>query len=110
MPEAEWLVRWDDYLREKTINPLTKRWQYTHRALRSAVRTFKEKLPFLFTYQDFPELNIPNTNNAIEGVFTALKSSLRNHNGMSQVNKERFVVGFLRHRGYRPNDVKERRK
>ena len=92
------LSTWEGFLKERTINPETNRWQYTHRALRSAVQTFKEKLPFLFVYQDFPDLNIPNTNNAIEGVFTALKSALRNHNGMSQSNKERFVAGFLRHR------------
>ena len=94
----EWLSTWGDFLKEKTVNPESNRWQYTHRTLRSAVQTFKEKLPFLFVCQDFPDLNIPNTNNAIEGVFTALKSALRNHNGMSQSNKERFVVGFLRHR------------
>ena len=94
----EWLSRWEDFLKERTINPETGRWQYTHRALRSASQTVKDKLPFLFTCRDFPDLNIPNTNNAIEGVFTALKSALRNHNGMSQTNKERFVVGFLRHR------------
>lgn len=102
-----WLGKWEEFLKEKTINPVTNRWQYTHRMLRSAAQTFKEKLPFLFVFQDYPELSIPNTNNAIEGVFTALKSTLRNHNGISQVNKELFVNGFLRHRGYRPNDVKK---
>lgn len=105
---AAWLNRWGDFLKEKTINPVTNRWQYTHKSLRSAVQTFKEKLPFLFTYQDYSELSIPNTNNAIEGVFTALKSALRNHNGMSQANKERFVCGFLRHRGYRPSISKDK--
>lgn len=100
-----WHNRWNDFLKEKTINPLTNRWQYTHRALRSAAQTFKEKLPFLFTFEDYPELCIPNTNNAIEGFFTALKSSLRNHNGMTLANKERLVCGFLRHRGYRPSLV-----
>lgn len=95
----DWLNRWSDFLKEKTINPNTDRWQYTHRSLRSAVRTFNEKLPFLFSCQEYPEFNIPNTNNKIEGVFTALKSSLRNHNGMSQANRERFVVGFFRHMG-----------
>lgn len=105
---SQWLSRWDDFLREKTINPVTNRWQYTHRTLRSAVQTFREKLPLLFTFQDYPERSIPNTNNALEGVFTALKSALRNHNGMSQTNKERFVCGFLRHRGYRPNSICEK--
>lgn len=93
-----WLEKWDSFLKEKTVNPDTDRWQYKHRALRSAARTFKEKLPFLYSYLDYPELNIPNTNNAIEGLFTDLKTQLRNHSGMSQRNRERYVDGFLRHR------------
>lgn len=105
---AEWLGKWDEFLKEKTVNPVNNKWQYTHRSLRSAVQTFREKTPFLFTFQDYPDLKIPNTNNAIEGVFTALKSDLRNHNGMSQANKERFVCGFFRHRGYRPIENKEK--
>lgn len=105
---TNWLKKWDSFLKERTINPITNQSQYTHRSLRSAVQTFREKLPFLFSHQDYPDLEIPNTNNAIEGVFTALKSALRNHNGMSQENKERFVVGFFRHRGYRLNDCNEK--
>lgn len=93
-----WLEKWSEFLKEKTINPVTNSWQYTHKSLRSSVQTFKEKLPFLFVYQEYTDLEIPNTNKAIEGVFTALKSELRKHNGMSQPNKERFLNGFFRHR------------
>lgn len=72
-----WLSKWEEFLKQKTINPITNHWRYTHRTLRSAAQTFREKLPFLFLFQDYPELSIPNTKNAIEGVFTALKSALR---------------------------------
>lgn len=98
---SEWQKRRDSFLKERTIQEENGRWQYTHRALRSATFTTQELILYLFTHQEHPHLNIPNTNNALEGLFTALKTALRNHNGMSQANKERFVCGFFRHRGYR---------
>lgn len=105
-----WSDKWSEFLKEKTINPQTKRWQYTHRSLRSAAQTFKGKIPFLFAFQEYPNLKIPRTNNKVESLFGALKSALHNHNGMSQANKERFVVGFFRHKGYRPNDPEQAKK
>jgi hypothetical protein len=39
---------------------------------------------------------MPNTNNALEGTFTALKNSLENHNGMSKETRKRFMDGFLK--------------
>ena len=95
---TEWQKQWRNFLKEKTVNEETKRWQYTHKSLRSASLSVQKFLSILFTYQDYPELEIPNTNNAVEGFFTALKTALRNHNGLSQENKERFVEGFFRHR------------
>ncbi len=38
---------------------------------------------------------MPNTNNAIEGVFTDLKNKLYVHAGMTKENRERFVNGFF---------------
>lgn len=98
---SEWQKRWDLFLKERTIQEEDGQWRYTHRALRSAAFTTQGLIPYLFTHKDYPDLNIPNTNNALEGLFTALKTALRNHNGMSQANKERFVCGFFRHKGYR---------
>lgn len=93
-----WLSKWDEFLKEKTISEETGRWQYTHKSLRSAVHSFKEYLPYLFTYEDYPSLPIANTNNALEGLFTGLKNALGKHNGMSRTNRERFVDEFFRHR------------
>ena len=38
---------------------LDKQGQFKHRQLRSALRSLKNNLPYLFAYQDYPELNIP---------------------------------------------------
>lgn len=92
----EWLNKWADFLKARTISSVSNRWQYKHKTIRSATKTFKYMLPFLFTFEDHPGLNIPNANNEIEGVFTALKKDMSNHNGMSKENKKTALrLGFL---------------
>lgn len=48
---TSWYEKYQSFLKEKTINPITKRWFYTHKRLRSAYRSLKTNLPYLFTYQ-----------------------------------------------------------
>ena len=91
-----YLIYWEYFLKEKTFNPETKRWFYTHKQLRSAVRSIKTNLPYLFTYQDYPELNIPNTTNLLDGgVFSFLKRLLKNHNGLSRNFKKKLIDEIL---------------
>ena len=48
----------------------------------------KTHLKWLYTYEEYPELEIPNTTNLLEGFNSQLKRALRNHNGMKEVNKK----------------------
>ena len=57
-----WCDKWDNFLKERTTNPITKRWSYTHKRVRSARRSIKINLPYLFTYKRYPNLNIPKNN------------------------------------------------
>jgi len=91
-----WFDKWEQFLNERTINPITGRSFYTHKRLRSAYRSLKNNLPWLFTWYDNIELNIPNTTNAIDGHFADLKNKLRNHNGLSKKRKIKFIDGFLK--------------
>jgi hypothetical protein len=91
-----WFEKWENFLNERTMNNLTKKSFYTHKKLRSAYRSLKNNLPWLFTWNDNPELNIPNTTNAIDGHFADLKNKLRNHNGLSIKRKKKFIDGFLK--------------
>ena len=68
---------------------------YTHRRLRTARRSIISHLKWLYTYEDYPELDIPNTTNLLEGFSSQLKNALRNHNGMNQTNKRKFIDGFI---------------
>lgn len=91
---AAWKENWKDVLnkRSQLKNGKTR---YRHRRLRSAVRSIDFYLPYLFTYQDKDCEGMPNTNNKIEGTFTALKKNLNNHSGMNEKNRKRFICGFF---------------
>ncbi len=91
-----WIVKWNKFLKERTLNPITGKSKYTHGRLRSAYLSIKRNLPFLFVWFDYPEFGIPNTNNSLEGSFTALKNKLRNHNGLSKENRMRFINEFFK--------------
>lgn len=91
-----WFEKWEDFLNERTTNPISNKSFYTHKRLRSAYRSLKNNLPWLFTWYDYFELNIPNTTNAIDGHFADLKNKLRNHNGLSKARKKKFIDEFLK--------------
>jgi len=92
---AEWFGKWEDFLKEKTVESDRKHWHYTHKKIRSAYRSLKNNLPYLFTYQKYPELNIPNTTNSLDGFFSKMKTLLRVHNGLSEERRNRVVCEIL---------------
>jgi hypothetical protein len=57
-----WYATWSSFLKERTTYPATGRWHYTHKRIRSAYRSLRLNLPFLFTCQKYPALNIPKYN------------------------------------------------
>jgi hypothetical protein len=91
-----WFDKWGDFLNERALNQNNNKSFYTHKRLRSAYRSLKSNLNWLYTWYDFIELKIPNTTNAIDGHFADLKNKLRNHNGLSIKRKIKFIDGFLK--------------
>ena len=89
-----WKMRWNATLNRRSLLKSGKT-QYTHRRLRSAMRSIDFYLPYLFTFQQDECEGMPNTNNKIEGTFTDLKKNLNNHSGMSEQNRKRFISGFF---------------
>lgn len=92
----EWFEKWAHFLNERTVNKETGKSFYIHKRLRSAYRSLKTNLPWLFTWYDNMELSIPNTTNVIDGHFADLKNKLRNHNGLSKKSKIKFKNEFLK--------------
>jgi hypothetical protein len=90
-----WHSKWNRFLKEKTINSESGKWFYTHRRLRAAYRSLKTNIPFLFTYQDYPELDIPRTTNSLEGSFAHLKQLVGIHRGLNIDIKLKAIHEYL---------------
>lgn len=92
----EWHTNWELFLKERTISEKTGKSSFTHKRLRSAYKSLKSNLHWLFTWYDYIEMGIPNTTNALEGHFSDLKNKLRNHNGLTLKRKKKFIDEFLK--------------
>lgn len=79
------------FLNEKTIVLGLKRPQYTHKNVRSALRSLKSNLRNLFTYQRYPELNISNTTNTIDGYFASVKKKVAAHHGLRRDRRYKLI-------------------
>lgn len=90
-----WHNRWENFLKERTYSSDGKHWQYTHRRIRSAYRSLKTNLPHLFIYQKYPQLNIPNTTNSIDGFFSRLKHLLNVHRGLTPKRRYKLIQEIL---------------
>ena len=90
---ADWHLRWESFLAERTSCSCCtpKRWEYTHRKMRAAYRSLIANLSFLFTYQRYPELKLPNTTNCLDGMFSQLKNRLNVHRGAKQVFRYKLI-------------------
>ena len=90
-----WHQKWSSFLKEKIIDSSTGKWFYTYKSLRSAYQSLKIDLPYLFTYQKYPELNIPNTTNSLDGCFAYLKDLVRVHRGTNKTFKRKIIQEIL---------------
>ena len=77
----KYIIRYRDFLNEKTLHPQSGGWSWTHQELRSAVLSVKQFLPYLFTYQTVRAL--PQTSNTLEGHFGHIRDIVRVHRGIS---------------------------
>ncbi len=92
---AAWYDRWRQFLSQRTFNPDTGRSHFTHKRLRSAYHSLQRHLKYLFTYQRFTELGIPNTTNSLESTFGYLKHLLEVHRGIARPLRYKFICNIL---------------
>lgn len=90
-----YIDRHREFLNEKTKDFATDKSFFTHRRLRSAIHSLVRNLPYLFTYQKFPLLGIPNTTNALESHFSHIKDIVRIHRGLSLPMKQKMIHTIL---------------
>ena len=90
-----WYLIHEDYLSERSTNEDNSRTWYTHKRLRSAYPSLRTNSSWLFTYREYEHLDIPNTTNSLEGLFSKLKRQLYSHHGLNEHRKLRFIKDFL---------------
>ena len=91
----QWHGKWEDFLNERSADKRTGRTSYMHKRLRSAYLSLKRNIPWLWTFQDYPLLHIPNTNNALEGVFTDIKTKLMVHSGITKDRRIALIQEYI---------------
>jgi hypothetical protein len=91
-----WFLKWKDFLNERTVNPQTGMKTFTHTRLRSAYRSLKTNLPYLFVYLDHLKMNMPNTTNSLEGSFAHIKDKVRLHRGLKLERKKKLIDELLK--------------
>jgi hypothetical protein len=94
-----WYERHESFLEERSPAPHTKRgWEYTHKRVLSAHRSLTTNLCRLFTHQKYPELNLPNTTNCLDGMFSQIKNRLAVHRGLRRERRYKVVCEILKGR------------
>lgn len=98
---ALWYFEWEELLAERTYHDSCtktgrRRWSYTHRGIRSAYRSLNSNLPYLFTYQEQPELGLPNTTNSQDGSVSHTRTLLRVHRGLKLNRRDKLTDVLLR--------------
>lgn len=91
---SKWLKKRKSFLDEYRLDDKGKK-IYLHKRLRSANRSLWMNMRYLWTWYDYKELNIPNTNNSLEGYFSHLKRHLNSHSGLSKENRKRFIDKYI---------------
>ncbi len=91
------LVRWHEqfisFVNEKSFNPKTGRYWYTHKLLKRSYSTIINALPDMFHYLENPR--IPKSTNGLESFFGHLKGNLNIHRGLSKSHKKSFITWYL---------------
>lgn len=91
----KWYKKHKIWLNEKWI---TSEWKsyYIHKRTRSAYLSLKRNMKYLFTYLDlYWEINIPNTTNAIESVFSHIKYKVNLHRWLRKDRKIKLILSLL---------------
>jgi hypothetical protein len=84
------------WLNEKVIN-LKWKHVFVHRKTRSAYFSLKRNMKYLFVYQDYLwKLDIPNTTNGIEAVFSHIKYKVNLHRWLREDRKIKLILSLLK--------------
>ena len=81
----EWYLEYKDVLNERVQDRRLKKRTppYMRPRLRSAYLSIRRNMKRLWTFYDYRDRVIPNTNNGLEAIFADIKSKVRVHSGLT---------------------------
>lgn len=93
----DWSEKYQNVINERIRDKRIKRHTppYMRPKLRSAYLSLRRNMTLLWTFYDRPETGLPNTNNALEGVFSDIKSKVRAHRGISKDNRRKLLDEYI---------------
>ena len=94
---TEWHKKYKDVLDERVHDRRIKRKTppYMRPRLRSAYLSIKRNMYWLWTFYDYPNRFIPNTNNGLEGIFSDIKSKVRVHSGITKEHRMKLIDEYI---------------
>jgi len=99
----EFIIRYRDFLNEKSINYDTGRMEYTHQGARKAFRSLSTHGNDLFTFEH--NKSIPRHTNSVEGRFSHIRDVINIHRGLSRKQKERALHTLFLFGSISPDEV-----
>ena len=91
----EWYVKYKDVLNERVQDRRMKTPPYMRPRLRSAYLSIRRNMKRLWTFCDYKDRVIPNTNNGLEAVFADIKSKVRVHSGLTREHRMKLVDEYI---------------
>lgn len=100
----QWAETYWEVLQERIPGRRYKRPPYRRSRLRSTYPSLKRNMRWLWTFYDYDDRVIPNTNNGIEGVWGDIKAKVRVHSGLIREHRthRRISVKALLTPSYHP--------
>lgn len=91
----DWREKYKNVLNERVHDKRLKTPPFMRPRLRSAYLSIKRNMRWLWTFSDYRDRLIPNTNNGLEGIFSDIKSKVRVHSGLSKTHRKQFIDEYL---------------
>jgi len=101
----EFTLKYNDLLKEKTFNPKSGKWFYTHKTARSAWKSLLFFSEDLFTFEN-NEKEINKTTNSLEGHFAHVRDIINIHRGLSKRMKVKILYIIFRASTIAPSNKK----
>ncbi len=91
----EWYVKYKEVLNERVHDKRLKTPPFMRPRLRSAYLSIERNMHWLWTFYDYKDRVIPNTNNVLEGIFSDVKSKVRIHSGLTREHRKKLIDEYL---------------